>query len=275
MDEKLMVVTQLPQFQENLHAIKATLEARSKDALALAATEENLPALKKERAELNKIRKELDAQWKAVYQQAMAPIEAFKAVYKECVPDVLGPTDEALKERIDAITADKKSPCEQDLRDYFAELCAAEHIDWLTFEQCGVTVDMASAKQKTPKRLMERIRERVTGVSKAVAAIETMEYSDELLVEFKRLLNLPLAISTVQERHQAIQREAEAKEARKEVLEREAQAVQRVEAVAPPIVKEVSDEKVYTARFTVHATKDKLLALKQFLIENDIKYENG
>lgn len=101
MDEQLMVVTQLPQFQENLHAIKSTLEDKGKEALSLAETEENLPVLKEKRAELNKIRKELDAQWKAVYTQAMAPIEAFKAVYKECVPDVLSRLVEKLADKLD------------------------------------------------------------------------------------------------------------------------------------------------------------------------------
>ena len=51
---------------------------------------------------------------------------------------------------------------------YFRELCAVNEIDFLSFGQTGVKVDMASARAKTPKKLMEQIKLKVDGVAQEV-----------------------------------------------------------------------------------------------------------
>ena len=38
------------------------------------------------------------------------------------------------------------------------DLCSASDVDFVSFEQTGVKIDMASAKSKTPKKLMEQLK---------------------------------------------------------------------------------------------------------------------
>ena len=160
------------------------------------------------------------------------------------------------------------------MREYFAELCAAERVDFVRYEQAGIVVDMASAKQKTPKKLREKLADFVSGIARSMELISDMEDAEEIMVEFKRTLDAPAAISTVQERHRRIEAEKEAQAFREEQRAREAEAVAKVEAAASPTVEPpVEAEKVYRCTFTVSATKPQLKKLKEFLIQEGIRYE--
>lgn len=128
-----------------------------------------------------------------------------------------------------------KRRCEDGLRDYFAELCAVHHLDWLTYERAGIKVDMASAKAKTPKKLREQLVSFVVGVAESVERIGSLEDAGEIMVEFQRSLNAADAICTVQERHRRIEEQKAAQEARKAEQECEVEMVRRVEALDTPI----------------------------------------
>ena len=57
----LIVVKQLPVIVEQLRGIKAAAEEKVEAALSLACTEDTVQVVKKRRAELNAIRKDLEA----------------------------------------------------------------------------------------------------------------------------------------------------------------------------------------------------------------------
>ena len=104
--------------------------------------------------------------------------------------------------------------------------------------------------------------------------ISGMDDAEEIMVEFKRTLDAPVAISTVQERHRRIEAEKEAQALREAQRAREAEAVARVEAVAPPAIEPPAEsEKVYRCSFSVVATKAQLKKLKDFMIQEGIRYE--
>lgn len=70
---------------------------------------------------------------------------------------------------------------------------------------------MASARAKTPKKLMEQIKLKVDGVAQDMKTIGTMgENAPEIMVEYKNNLDLSLAISVVNERHRRAEEEREA-----------------------------------------------------------------
>ena len=271
---ELIRVAQLPVIEERLRAMKETVDKRVGEALALVCNEETVQAVKAVRADLNKEFQVLEEQRKAAKKAVLGPYEQFEAVYKECVSDAFRAADAALKGKVDATEREIKQRCEDGLREYFAELCAAERIDFIRFEQSGVKVDMASAKQKTTKKLREQLADFVSGVARSVELISGMDYAEEIMVEFKRTLDAPAAISTVQERHRRIEAEKEAQALREEQRAREAEAVAKVEAAAPPTVEPpVEAEQVYKCTFTVHATKPQLRKLKGFLNQEGIRYE--
>lgn len=269
---ELIVVKQLPEIEERLRTVKDSVDKRVQDALSLVCTEETVQAVKAERAKLNQEFAILEDQRKAAKKAVLDPYERFESVYKECVSIAFKQADAALKNKIDDVESEMKRRCEDGLRDYFLELCTVHHLDWLTYERAGIKVDMASAKAKTPKKLQEQLAAFVAGVSESVDRINMLEDAGEIMVEYQRTLDAAKAICDVQERHQRIEEQKAAQEARKAVKAQEAQMVRRVEALSPPVVAE-APEPVVKCTFTVRATRSQLRKLKEFLNMEGIRYE--
>lgn len=271
---ELIKVVQLPVIEEQLRSMKEAVDKRVEEALSLVCTDETIQTVKSARAELNKEFQALEEQRKEVKKAVLGPYERFEAVYKECVSDAFKTADAALKGKVEATEREIKQRCEDGLREYFAELCAVERVDFVRYEQAGIVVDMASAKQKTPKKLREKLADFVAGIARNMELISGMDDAEEIMVEFKRSLNASAAISTVQERHRRIEAEKEAQALREEQRAREAEAVAKVEAAAPPVTEPpVESEKVYRCSFSVVATKTQLKKLKDFMIQEGIRYE--
>lgn len=279
---ELIRVVQLPVIEEQLRAMKEQVDQKVADALSLVCTDETLSTVKEVRASLNKDFKALEEQRKAVKKSVMGPYEAFEKVYKECVSDAFNHADYELKGKIADVENAIKGACEEEMRAYFSELAAAEHVEWLKYEWAGVKVDMASARQKSHAKLREQIAAFVVRVSQDVTTISGMEDAEEIMAEYRQCLDLGRALGTVQERHQRIEYERRAAEERKAAQEAQQAAVEKVDAAAPPTsfeppvaapVAQQEEEKVYKCSFTVRATKTQLRKLKEFLNQEGIRYE--
>ncbi len=269
MSEALIRVTQLPQIEERLRDFKEAVARRTEEAKSLVCTEESLAFVKQYRSDLRRDFDELEAQRKQVKAAIFAPYDRFEAVYKECVADAFKAADAALKGKIDETEAEIKKRCEDGLREYFDELCAAHGLDWLTFERSGVKVDMASAKQKTPKKLREQLKDFVESVDMDCEAIANSQYADEVMAEYKRCLRYSEAVSIVQGRHQRMEQEKAALEARAVQKAAEVEAVRKVETVAQP----VEVQPPMTATFTVTDTRERLIALREWMKANNYQYK--
>lgn len=277
---ELIRVVQLPVIEERLRAMKEQVDARVRDALSLACTDETLSAVKTARADLRKEFDALEEQRKAVKKSVLGPYEQFEAVYRECVSDTYNMADRELKGKISAVEDGIKSDCEAELKAYFAELTAAEHVEWLTWDRMGLKIDLTSARQKSHTKLRDKVAEFVCGVAQSVETISNMEDAEEIMAEFRQCLSIGKAFAVVQERHQRIETERRAAEERKAVMDAQRAAVERVEAVAPPSVVappiEVSapvSGEILCCSFTVHATREQLKKLKEFLNQEGIRYE--
>lgn len=269
-EEKALIrVTQLPQIEERLRDFKEAVTQRTEEAKSLVCTEESLAFVKQYRSDLRREFDELEAQRKQVKAAIFAPYDRFEAVYKECVADAFKAADAALKGKIDETEGEIKKRCEDSLREYFDELCAAHGLDWLEFEMSGVKVDMASAKQKTPKKLREQLAYFAVGVGRDVDAIADMEFADEILTEYKTRLDFVNAIGTVNNRHKRMEEERAALEARAAQKAAEAEVVRKVEVIAPPVV--MGEKK--TATFTVTDTRERLIALREWMKANHYNYK--
>ena len=271
--EELIQVKQLPIIEERLRQLKEEVDRQVQEAQALVCTEETIQSVKAARAALNKQYRALEDQRKAVKSAVLGPYEAFELAYRTYVGNTFAAADAALKSKIDAVEAEMKQRCEEGLREFFDEMCAAEHVDFLRFEQMGLKVDMASAKQKVPRKLREQVAAFVAGVSQSMNLIAELEDAEEIMVEFKQSLDAPGSIALVHTRHRRIEEEKASATAREEAREQEERAVKKVEAFAPPVVTPAETPKVVTVRFSVTDTVDRLKLLKQFLVANGYKYE--
>ncbi len=275
MDNTLMKVTQLPVIEEHLMSRKEQTEQRVAEAMSLVCTDETLTSVKNIRAEMNREFADAETQRKAIKAAIMEKYDSFESVYRECIADPYKRADADLKAKIDATESEIKSRCEEMLLGYFRELCAVNEIDFLSFGQTGVKVDMASARAKTPKKLMEQIKLKVDGVAQDMKTIGTMgENAPEIMVEYKNNLDLSLAISVVNERHRRAEEEREA--VKRHTVSPAARAAGDTVAAAPQVVpKRVEQAAVerLTVSFRVTDTRERLRLLKQFLVSNGYQYE--
>lgn len=283
MDE-LIVVRQLPIIEERMRAVKEEVDRRIFDSSALVCTESTVKSVKSDRAENRKLLEYIKKQLNEAESALLEPFSKIKEYFQKELIAPLERLDAQQKKDISEVEDGIiKKRCEDGLRDYFYELCAVRRLDWLEYERAGIKVDMASAKAKAPKKLREQLAAFVTQVGDAVDRILPLDNAEEIMIEFRRTLDAGQAICTVQERHRRIEEEKAARVARYAELEREEEAVRKVEAldhpvhIAPPEpVKPAKDPNEIIPRCTftaIGATRAQLWKLKDFMKMEGIKYE--
>ena len=275
-NQNIIQVTQLPIIQEQLRPLKERWEQYALDAEAMVCTGETIQSVKSFRTDMRKEFDELESLRKMAKKAVLEPYEQFEAIYKECVTDAYRSADAVCSRKVSEVESEIKRRCEEGLREYFLELCAAVHIDFLTYEQSGVQVDLTSAKQKTPKKLREQLMAFVSGVAQDVETISVMENSEELMAEYRQSLSLSAAIHAVEDRYRRIEEEKERLNSFSEKKTSEDHAADKVDAViAPPSVAEPipTEDKILCCRFTARGTRVQLKKLKDFMIQEGIRYE--
>lgn len=294
MNQDLIIVKQLPIIEERLKSIKEEIQTRTQEALSLACTEETVKEIKKVRAELSKSFKELESQRKAVKSKVLSPYEQFEVIYKACVTDIYAPADAELKSRIDEVENAVKDEKRSEVSAYFTEYATTKGIDFLTFDRANISVGLSSSV----KALKQDAAAFIDKVLEELALIDTQEHKEEVLVEYKKSLNVANAITSVKQRHEQIEAERKRQEEiriQRELREATAKNVQSAadeqadSYLAPPStsyeIDDTSDssgseitpdeaEKVFSATFTVRGTIEQLKALKEFLVSGGYKYES-
>lgn len=279
----LIVVKQLPVIVEQLHGIKAAAEEKVQDALSLACTEETVQVVKKRRAELNAIRKDLEARRAIVKKEIMAPYDSFMETYKECVTDVFEPADQQLAQKIAEVQDGLKQEKASKLVAYFNELQRANpELEWVNFEDIGLNVTLSASL----KSMKAAVKKHMDGVAKDIECIRGMANGFEVLAEYKQVHDLAMAVSNVHKREMQIAAERNAAAYREEQSIKAAEAVAAVQeivtednALQPPTAVAVEetdtvvDERKYSATYKVTDTLDRLRALKAWLEQEGYQYE--
>lgn len=277
MDKGIIEVKQLPIIVEQLQEVKAEVTAKVEQALSLVCTEDTVKDVKKVRSDLNKELKDYEDRRKAVKTAIMKPYNDFEEIYKDCISDTYKKADTELKGKIDSVENELKKKKRIEVLCYFAELCEANSLDFITFENANINVTLSASM----KSLKEQAKAFVDKIVDDLNLIDTQEHKDEILYEYKQSLNVSNAITTVANRYKAIEEAKAREEERKAREQAEAEAVAKVEevveAVAPPTVEPIAppveEEKTYTLKFTVRGTMPQLKALKEFLNNGGYDYE--
>ena len=282
MSNEIIVVKQLPVIEQQLAQIKETVNERVAAAMKLVCTEDTVKAVKKARTELNAEFKAWEDKRKEVKTAVMTPYEKFEAVYKDCISDSYKAADKDLKQKIDEVEQELKSKKAAEVKSYFEEYLASKEIAFVTYEQAGINVTLSASL----KSLKEQAKNFVDRIVSDLALIETFtDLKAEILVEYKKSLNVSDAITGVKARAKAVQEEQARQEAEAEKRAAEAQRVEAIKAAIPeapaaveaPAIsapaEEKQPEKEFCIRFTVKGTREQLIALKKFLNEGGYIYE--
>lgn len=259
-----------PVISENLTAITAYVDNALAQLAALPRDKDGCNTAKTLRADLRRRFDALEDQRKAVKSAVMGPYNAAERVYKEKISTPINAADKQFKDWIDSYQNEIKQNCREELQLYFNELCDALHIDFVTFDQTGVVVDMATANLKDPKKARNAIHDFLNRIEDDRRTISTMEHAEEIMAEYRLTLSLSAAIAAVTDRHK---RTEQATQDLEEAQQRTAQAEhtrQTLYVEAPEII---PTEEEYSVTFTVTAPLLKLKALKAYLESNHFTYE--
>lgn len=279
----LITVKQLPIITEQLKLIKEDIQGRVDTALAMVCTEDSVKDIKAVRSSLNKEFAEIETKRKEVKKAVMSPYEQFEAVYKENITDIFKPADAELKKKIDTVERVIKNEKTLAVEEYFAEYQKSKDIDFLELEDANINITLSASI----KSLKEQAQDFIDKVNDDLILIETQEHKSEILVEYKNTLNASQAITSVVNRHKAIEAEKERREAREKAeQERFEKANQTVIEPAPikpsvfdpeEIEQMIEDFKSpilqYTETYNLTATAQQFGELKAFMDAHDIGYD--
>ena len=278
---ELIRVVQLPEIEEHLQSIKVAVTQKVNDALSLICTEDTVKSVKAVRADLNKDLKDFEERRKAVKKAIMSPYEQFEAVYKECISDTYKKADAELKAKIDSVENELKKAKRTEVEAYFEECSKSVGVDFVRLSDLNLNITL-SASVKSLKR---QVKEYFDKVIQDLALIATLEHTTEILVEYRKTLDVSDAVLTVQERHKAIAEQEKRNAEASIIAEKQAETVEKVEkAVRESATEEISapeveeappegNEPVYEATFRVTGTLAQLKALKKFLNDGGYQYE--
>ena len=292
---QVIELQQLPVIVERLHSVKADIEQRTTEALSLVCTEQTYKSVKDARAQLTKEFKEYEVQRIAVKNKILEPYEAFEQVYRECITEPFQKADAELKQKITDVTSGIVAQKTDAVMGYYDELVKAADIDWMDDLNYRPKVNMSDSLTS----LKKQAKAFVDGIVADITAITAMENSAEIMVEYRKNLDLPGAIKTVDNRHKALEEQRRREEERRaRQAEREA-AAEKVRAAATAAAQEQSElaqeisvdpempvqpdvepasqpkpEPILMTRFYAKGTKAQLIGLKNYLEKEGIEYGN-
>lgn len=282
MTENLIVIKQLPQIEEHLKDLSTEIDVKVNNAKKLVCTEETVKTVKQVRADLTKDFKNLEEQRKTVKEQILAPYMQFEEVYKTYVSNKYKEADIDLKQKIDSTENELKKQKEQEIEKYFEEYKTANNIDFVDFKQANINVTLTASK----KNLKEQAKTFIDEIVDDLKLIETQEGKEEILVEYKRNLNVSKSIQEVANRHKLLEeekkRQEELKNKQLEEAQRQADMSIKKQEVAPKNAldnfvieppKVIEQEEILTLKFKVRGTRSKLRELKRFLEDGGYDYE--
>lgn len=263
----LVVIEQLPKIRETLGVISDEIDREIETALSLKCTEENKTIVKKYRANLNKIKNDLEDRRKQVKEQIMSPYLQFESVYNELVKDKLTNADKTLKERIDTIEITQREEKIKELLDF-----ANEYIKFYGLES------VVEAKQvipnvtltKSQKSLKDEIKGQLERIANDIKIIQLEEYGNDILACY-----INNGFGYTKAKLQVVEHEIQKEKVGAMIFTRDSEEEQWKPLVEEEITapKEIVEEELIECTFTVNATKEQLLRIKEFLQEIGVKYE--
>ena len=282
MTKKPQVTLEVVAKVDQVGAITSNMNDVQQQALAikefysnLIITEEDVPEMKKEKAQINKIKDDVATYRKNIIAEFKKPIEEFESTAK-ATEKILKEAYDCVNDQIASYEAEVKKKTEDELRAYFEEKKESLNIDFVKFEDAEITIPLNPSK----KKLMESVNkffETIQGHLRAIACYPE-DQQTEILVEYKSTLNFTESVINAQRRIQAREEEKARQEALKELKAQEEKVAEKVEEVIAPVeVKEEPKpvEKMYKATFTVKGTVDQLRKLKMFLEQEGITYDTN
>ena len=262
-------ITALGSIETNIALIKDRALSIKSFYENLVIAEDDVKDMKAEMAALNKTKDVVKKYRIDIVKEFNKPLDEFVANAKE-TEKLLSEAYDSLKSQVKVFEDARLEERKQEVIEYFNEYAKSLDIDFVPFESSGLSVGL-SGSMKSYKEACKNFLDRIDSDLKLIYS-QDEESINEILVEYKKSLNVGNAIITVKERKRALELEKERQEALNALKAKEEEVVKKVEEVTAP--KEVVEPKKYTARFKVTTTLDQLKDLKKYMDLKGINYES-
>ena len=278
----------LPQEIENLETLKAELAPKLDYYSNLVVTEDSIKAAKTDKANLNKLRTAIEDQRKSIKKQYLEPYNLLEAQCKEVVALIDAPI-KAIDSQIKAFDEIEKQEKYTALSEAFTALNAPEWVkieDILNPKWGNKTEKLDSLKAE----MADNLKKLTDDFDKLAEMYSDREYYLPIVNRFKTTKDFSqTAVYAVQletEYKKEQERKAREEELRQQML-KAAESVQNApeqpeveQAVTIPPTEQTTvsieseqHEPILIGRFEVECTKSQLIALRDFMKSQGIKFE--
>lgn len=273
---EIIKVEQMPKIFSQLELLGKEIDKKLEGIDKMECTEENKKEIKQIRADINKTQDILEVKRKEVQKAILEPYNIFVEKYNKECKEKLQNASSILKSKIDEIEQVQKSTKEEELKDFAREQFEYYKIENIVkFEDMHLNITLSASI----KSLKEEIVDFSKKISYDLECISSEEKRDEILYEYQNNgFNYQNAILTIRKRENFVKEQQQKQQELEEQKKQEQQIEQKVEEALqevqiPTEIEEEETEEKYTVQFTVTASKDQILKLKEFLKKEGIDYE--
>ena len=279
MSMELKLVTaevSIPQAIENLEQLKAEIAPKMEHYRTLVVTEDSIKEAKKDKAALNKLREAISNQRIAVKKQCLAPYEQLERQCKELDALIVAPIA-VIDTQVKAFEEREKKAKYDELKEYFDSI---NDVSFLRFDD--VLNPKYGNKSLSTDSLKAELYEAVKRTAEDYEEITAL-YSDSPLltaiqnkyVETREKSTALAYAAVIMKQYEKEQKRRKQESAQNEpVSPPEPESVTSQPAPPEPVSAEPDEpEPVITGTFRVTGTKTQIIALRDFMKSQGIKYE--
>lgn len=267
---EIVKIEQMPKVFEQLEKIGAFVEEKIKDLDKLECNEDNKQEVKNRRTEISNTLNLLEDKRKEIKNKINEPYEMFNKKYEDTTKIKLQNAYKILTDKINKIEDEQKLQKKTKVEKYFKEYSEFLKIDFVSFEQANFNVTLSISD----KKLQEQAKAFLDKINDDLVLIDSQEHKEEILIEYKKNLNVSQSISSVLNRYKELEEMRKKQEEIKQQQEVEKNHIKEVEKIlTAPVKTKINQEEIYEMTFKVRGTKEKLRELKDFMDKGEYDYE--
>lgn len=261
----------------NNEELKAEISEKMQEYKSLVFTAETIQDAKKDRAKLNKLRNAFEDERKKVKNRCMKPYEKFERQVEELTALIDEPI-QLIDSQIKEVEENRKAQKRKEIEELFSG------IGFQTFVTLEKIWDGKWLNVSVPmSRIEEQMKTRMYQIGNDVMTIKNLpEFSFEALEVYKKSLDLTMAIQEGQRLSEIQKRKAAYEEEQRRKAAEEAAKLQRASSPKKSAVvkkkqdmkkpEEMAEPKIMKLDFRVWGTEEQIMGLRQYLIDNKIKF---
>lgn len=256
----------LAQIEDNITEVQEYALRLNKYYENIIFTEDRLKEAKLEKSEVNRFKSKISDFRKEITKKYNEPLQKFIDTAK-MTESILTDTYNTINEQVNIYEEEQLAIKVNEVKMYCEELLKKESIDFVDYSQTNINVTLSASM----KSLKEKVKSFVERTVSDIKLINTQEYVDEMMIEYKKDLNVSRAITEVNNRHVELEKVEKQREEKREEKLNDEVMLNKIESLSAPKVKE--KEVICETTFTVRHTEQKMKELKEFLDNGGYDYE--